>query len=192
MPLPAAEADPLDDGLAILLPVYNDWAALRLLLADLDAALTGHALRGRIVVIDDASTIPADDADMAGPFAALGRIDVVELRRNLGHQRAIAIGLSHVEAAIPCRALVVMDSDGEDAPADVPRLLRRMDEEGGRKIVFAERTRRSESWTFLVSYTLFRLAHVILTGHAVRVGNFSAIPRVRLASLVSVSEIWNH
>src|SRR5947209_15422746 len=100
--------------------------------------------------------------------------------------------MSHIEAEVPCRALVVMDSDGEDAPGDVPRLVRRLDEEGGRKIVFAERTRRSESWTFLVSYSLFRLAHVVLTGYRVRVGNFSAIPRARLASLVFVSEIWNH
>jgi hypothetical protein len=36
------------------------------------------------------------------------------------------------------------------------------------------------------------LAHYLLTGQTVRVGNFSAIPRRRLTSLVVVAEIWNH
>ena len=92
-PGPQTAPDPAGDGLVIMLPVFNDWAALRLLLADLDAALARDALRAAVVVIDDASTIPADDAPL-GTFEAIGRIDVLELRRNLGHQRAIAIGLA--------------------------------------------------------------------------------------------------
>jgi hypothetical protein len=67
-----------------------------------------------------------------------------------------------------------------------------MREEHGKKIVFAERTRRSESLGFRVSYALYRIAHRILTGRGVRVGNFSAVPRRRLESLVAVSALWNH
>jgi len=85
-----------------------------------------------------------------------------------------------------------MDSDGEDDPADVPRLLTRCAAEGGRSIVFAERTRRSESWFFRVFYGLYRLAHRLLTGRSIQFGNFSAVPRSALRSLVSVSELWSH
>ena len=127
-----------------------------------------------------------------GSFAALRRIDVLRLRRNLGHQRAIAIGLAYVEDCLQAGAVVVMDGDGEDDPADVPRLLERLDEEGNGKIVFAERARRSESLVFRIFYALFKLLHLFLTGKGVRVGNFSAIPRRRLSSLVVVAEIWNH
>ena len=72
---------------------------------------------------------------------------MLRLRRNLGHQRAIAIGLTYIQAQMTTayEAVVVMDGDGEDAPEDVPRLLARLEAEGGRSIVFAERTRRSES-----------------------------------------------
>ena len=88
------------------------------------------------------STPRAVDLDLR----AIGRVEVLHLRRNLGHQRAIAIGLAFVEAERPrCRAVVLMDSDGEDAPEDVPRLVARCEQEGRRKIVFAERTKRSES-----------------------------------------------
>jgi hypothetical protein len=74
----------------------------------------------------------------------------------------------------------------------VPRLLERLRSGGGRSIVFAERTRRSESLMFRVCYFLYRQLHLVLTSKRVRVGNFSAIPRARLESLVSVSELWNH
>ena len=73
-----------------------------------------------------------------------------------------------------------------------PRLLAKCREEGDWKIVFAERTRRSESWVFRIFYVLYKAAHRLLTGSRVRVGNFSVVPRSRLSSLVVVSELWNH
>ena len=85
-----------------------------------------------------------------------------------------------------------MDADGEDDPADVPRLLARLREEGHQKVVFAERSRRSETLTFRIFYVFYKVLHYLLTGKGVRVGNFSAIPRRRLSSLVVVAEMWNH
>jgi len=64
--------------------------------------------------------------------------------------------------------------------------------EGNRKIVFAERTRRSEPLLFKVCYRAYRVVHYLLTGYRVRVGNFSVIPDVALARLVVISEMWNH
>jgi uncharacterized integral membrane protein len=59
-------------------------------------------------------------------------------------------------------------------------------------VVFAERTRRSESTMFRVFYAMYRWAHRLLTGIPVRVGNFSIIPFRLLRRLVVVSELWNH
>jgi hypothetical protein len=143
------------------------------------------------VIIDDGSTQPVPP-DLTHRPIALSCVSVLTLRRNLGHQRALAIGLAYVEAHLPCRALVVMDGDGEDAPADVPRLLDRFEDEGGQMIIFAERTRRSESRLFRIFYAAYRAAHWVLTGIRVRVGNFSVVPFARLSSLVVVSDLWNH
>jgi hypothetical protein len=85
-----------------------------------------------------------------------------------------------------------MDGDGEDDPHDIPRLVERLGAEGGRKIVFAERKRRSEPLLFKLFYRLYRWAHFLLTGYRVRVGNFSAVPARSLARLVVISEMWNH
>ncbi|WZO98400.1 glycosyltransferase [Isosphaeraceae bacterium EP7] len=181
-----------DDSLLVILPVFNDWPALGKLLVGLDAALGGANLAASILVVDDGSTSPAPAGWPGGPFAAIDRVSVLTLRRNLGHQRAIAVGLSFVEGRVPCRAVVLMDADGEDDPRDVPRLLEQLDRDGGHTVVFAGRSKRSESLAFRFFYGLFRGLHRVLIGHGVRVGNFSAISRERLSSLVVVSELWNH
>jgi glycosyltransferase involved in cell wall biosynthesis len=179
--------------LVVLLPVFNDWAALRKLLGGLDRALASGAIEADVLVVDDGSTQPFDPSGLDLDLRAIRRVEVLHLRRNLGHQRAIAIGLAFIEAERPlCRAVVLMDSDGEDAPEDVPRLIARCEQEGRHKIVFAERTKRSETRLFRTFYVLYRAAHRVLTGHGVRVGNFSVIPHERLSCLVATSELWNH
>lgn len=180
------------ESVVILLPVFNDWDSLAALLPLLDETLGGSGERADVLVVDDGSTLERDPHAPCGPFDALGRVEVLRLRRNLGHQRAIAVGLAYLERRRSPEVVVVMDADGEDDPSDVPRLLDRLRAEGGRKIVFAERTRRSESWRFQLFYGLYKRLHRLLTGQGVRVGNFSAIPRRRLESLVVVSELWNH
>ncbi len=177
--------------LTILMPVYNDWRALALLLPALDRELKADGLNADIVLVDDGSTLAAP-ADWPGRLEAIGAIEVLSLRRNLGHQRAIAVGLSYIEANRPPGAVVVMDSDGEDDPKDVPRLARACAASGGEKIVFAARIKRSEGWLFTLFYHLYRALHFLLTGVRVRVGNFSIIPPEPLKRLVAVAELWNH
>lgn len=181
-----------DGPVLVLIPVFNDWEALAEVLPRLDAALNDRGMTADILVVDDASVAAPNAALVRAPFQALRRLEILTLRRNLGHQRAIAIGLAYAQDRLDHDAIVVMDSDGEDDPNDVPRLLERLQSEGGQKIVFAERTRRSESLIFRVFYVFYKLIHFALIGQGVRVGNFSAIPRRRLNSLVVVAELWNH
>ncbi|HEX2091590.1 MAG TPA: glycosyltransferase [Longimicrobiaceae bacterium] len=175
-----------------MIPVFDDWASLALLLPRLDAALASTGEEAEVLVVNDGSTLPAPSDLVGFTPRALRTVRVLELHRNLGHQRAIAIGLTYVHTHLPGRTLVVMDGDGEDAPEDVPRLLARFQEEDGRKVVFAGRKKRSESLVFVVFYHLFRGLHLLLTGHSVRVGNFSVLPPQALRTLVVVSELWNH
>jgi glycosyltransferase involved in cell wall biosynthesis len=128
----------------------------------------------------------------APAFASFTKVEILELRRNLGHQRAIAIGLAYIHANEPCQAVLVMDGDGEDDPRDVPRLIEEYYQRGGKTVIFARRTERSESLTFRVGYTLYRWLHQALTGQRINVGNFSILPFEAVDRLVAVTELWNH
>ena len=185
-------AQPLDVELMILMPIYNDWRSLSLLLPELDKELRSARLRARLLLVDDGSTERVPETLSNLTLSSIVRIEILPLRRNLGHQRAIAVGLSYIEANEPTRTVVIMDADGEDSAADVPRLVRECLAHNSEKIIFAERTRRSEGFTFACFYHLYRWVHWLLTGIPVRVGNFSVVPANSLKRLVTVSELWNH
>ena len=178
--------------LLILIPIFEDWAAAALLRPALDLALQQAGLRATVWLVDDGSTEKPPQATGVRRDVALDAVDVLTLRRNLGHQRAIAIGLAAAYDRFHPSAVVVMDGDGEDAPDDVPRLVAALRANGGQRIVFAERRRRSEDLVFKAFYAAYRFGHRLLTGIAVRVGNFSIVPAAQLERLVVVSELWNH
>jgi glycosyltransferase involved in cell wall biosynthesis len=179
-------------SLLILIPVFNDWSSLTILLARLDEVLHEQVVSAQVVAVDDGSTEPVVLDGASGPYRAITKIEVLELRRNLGHQRAIAVGLAYIQSKVPGKAVLIMDGDGEDDPNDVPRLVRQFQRHEGRKVIFAGRSRRSESLLFRIFYRLFKLMHLLLTGHRVQVGNFSLLPRPLLDRLVVASELWNH
>jgi hypothetical protein len=141
--------------------------------------------------VDDGSTEPAP-AGLVEGVEGLARVGVLRLRRNLGHQRAIAVGLTHLYVHAAHDAVVVMDGDGEDRASDVPRLLQAAEEAGGTRIVFAQRARRVEGLGFRAGYVAYRALHLLLVGRDIMVGNFSVVPRALLARLVGVSALWNH
>ena len=176
----------------VLMPVYNDWPLIPILLARLDAALVGAGLSAEVVLADDGSTTPPerDLLDGAG-FRAIASVNVVHLGRNAGHQRALAIGLAYIHASRPGRNVVIMDADGEDAAEDVPRLVAALGA-GEAAIVFAGRSARSEGPLFRVFYEIYRLMHRLLTGRRIWFGNFSIVPARLLPRLVLLSELWNH
>jgi glycosyltransferase involved in cell wall biosynthesis len=180
--------------LVILIPVFNDWSAVALLLPALDHVLTecpsAQVTTVEVLLVNDGSA-DAPEALVAQHFEHLHSVEILHLRRNLGHQRAIAVGLVHVHKHLPCAAVVVMDGDGEDRPRDVLRLIDEFSRDG-QTVVFAERAKRMEKAAFQLCYRLYCAVHWLLTGVRVRVGNFSIVPWQALERLVVVSELWNH
>jgi polyisoprenyl-phosphate glycosyltransferase len=182
----------MDKTFTVVIPVYNDWEALSLLLDHLAEALVAKGLRANAVVVDDGSTVAPPAAVFERGPDAIASVCIVRLRRNLGHQRAIAIGLTYVFDRSAATEIVVMDGDGEDDPRDVPRLIATLRSAASSSVVFAERSKRSESLAFHAFYRLFLLLHLLLIGRAPRVGNFSALSRDVLERLVVTPEMWNH
>jgi glycosyltransferase involved in cell wall biosynthesis len=179
--------------LTIITPVFNDWPCVATLLERLDAALEACGERADVLIVDDGSTEAAESEPALGRlWAALERVEVLELRCNLGHQRAIALGLCHLSRAGEPARVAVMDGDGQDRPEDLPELLRAFEACGGKRVVFAERAKRLESLWFQAFYQMYRVLHRLLTGIEVRVGNFSVCPWPAVRRLAVMGELWNH
>jgi glycosyltransferase involved in cell wall biosynthesis len=183
--------------IVVLTPVFNDWVSAREVLQRLDAAFAAKACTLSILLVDDGSSEPPQSDFGQDPYAHLQTVEVLKLKKNLGHQRALAVGLCHIAAKVPCDAVVIMDGDGEDDPRDVPRLVARLSELNRSEIstnpiVFAERTRRSESFVFRLGYLGYRILHYLLTGRGIRFGNFSIIPYSQLGALTTEPMLWNH
>ncbi len=176
------------DALTSLMPVYNDWESARLVIEQLDPG----GVTAVVLVVDDCSTDARPDPWLTGQLKHIARVEILRLRRNLGHQRALAIGLSYLHAERTSETIVVMDADGEDRPEDVPRLVARFNELRRREVVFAARMRRSENLLFRGGYHLFRGLHWLLPGIPVRVGNFSVLSRDHLGALTVTPDLWNH
>jgi polyisoprenyl-phosphate glycosyltransferase len=176
----------------IIMPVFDDWNSLDPLLRQLDQELSRKNLKVEILLIDDGSTIKAPSSLGSTGSQQIAKVEILRLRRNLGHQRAIAVALAHIEANVACQAVVVMDADGEDKPEDAVRLIEEFQAGDRASVIFAQRTRRSENLLFRASYFFYQRLYKALTGQEIRIGNFSIIPHQLLTRIVVVSEIWNH
>jgi len=177
-------------NVVVCIPVFNDWQPVVTLLDQLDGVAATMKAVVDVVLVDDGSTEVRPER--LGRFRALRRVSVLRLRRNVGHQRAIALALTHLYATAHHDLFVVMDGDGEDAPQHVPLLVDQCLQSNARRAVFAKRAKRSEGWLFKLGYVGFKVVHRLLVGRKVEVGNFSVLPRCLVERLVAMSEMWNH
>lgn len=191
MQYPVKELESEQLPIKIVIPVFNDWESLEILLQELASTFVSQGLQADVLVVDDAST-KQQPHDLELPQSQTLSVSLLKLRRNLGHQRAIAIGLAYIEDNLPCKAVLIMDGDGEDQPVDAARLVHQCVKENYSRIVFAKRTKRSEGLIFRVFYIFYKAFYRLLTGQKIDFGNFSIVPCSSLQKLVVVSDLWNH
>jgi len=177
----------MTEQITILIPVFNDSESLNTLLFNLDSALNEVTdAEFSVLIVDDGSS-EAVTIKQGTRFS----IQLLHLQRNIGHQKAIAVGLAYIKENNSCSKILLMDSDGEDKPEDAVSLLKTSADNPG-KIIFAQRKSRQEGTRFRFFYRLYKLAFRILTGQKISFGNFMVMPKELLDKAVYYSEIWNH
>ena len=172
--------------LIIVTPVYNDWSSFNTLLGDIDVALKDSGVEYTVLAVnDDSSELPPENLKPSVPC------EVLHLTCNLGHQRAIAIGLAQIADNAEFDAAIVMDSDGEDLPRYLPELLT-ANSENPEAIIAARRDKRSEGRAFRFGYRIYQLIFRLFTGQRLSFGNFCLMPAAVVKRLVYQESIWNH
>lgn len=124
---PAVEKAAIDSSeepeISVFLPVYNEEPNLPPLHAKLDQALAKLGRTAEIVYVDDGSTDGSLKV-LRQLASSDSRVRVVALRRNYGQTAAMAAGID----ASRGKVLIPMDADLQNDPADIIRLLDKLDE----------------------------------------------------------------
>jgi glycosyltransferase involved in cell wall biosynthesis len=123
--------------ISVVVPVYNEERSVALLYDELRSALDQLGTAWEAIFVDDGS--------IDGTFAALTRLHntadnvrVVRLRRNFGKAAALRAGFDQAHG----ETVVTIDGDLQDDPAEIPRLLAKLDE--GFDLVSGWKTRRRD------------------------------------------------
>lgn len=178
-----------EPDLRVIMPVFNDWDSAERLLADIDAEFAGDDLAIEAILVDDGSIQQPPASLPAG--TRVRRVTCLKLGTNVGHQRAIAIGLAEVARTVTNGHVAVMDSDGEDRPAELRRLYALARENPATTIV-AQRAERSESFAFRLFYRIYVALFRFLTGKTINFGNFAVLPAGMVGRIVRDQNVWNH
>jgi len=110
--------------LSLITPVYNEAQNLPILIDAVHQAMNSVNRTWEIVFVDDGSTDDSLAALEAIAKQDPDHIRVVVLRRNFGQTAAITAGIDHAEGGI----IILLDSDIQNDPADIPILLAKLDE----------------------------------------------------------------
>lgn len=166
----------------ILCPLYNDQDCFNIFASEIKKITSSIEDNSfSFLVINDGSGNIVLSSELP--------LTIVHLHRNIGHQKAITIGLAYAQEHLKFDHIIVMDVDGEDRPEDIPLLMKA---QGNREIVVAKRVNRQEGRSFRVMYIFYKLLFRILTGKKISFGNFMILSRSAVSKIVHYSEVWNH
>jgi glycosyltransferase involved in cell wall biosynthesis len=125
--------------LSLVVPVYNEQENLPLLFDAIRKALKPIKRSWETVFVDDGSTDTSLDVLHTLAKKYPKHVRVVAFRRNFGQTAAISAGIDHARGEI----IVLLDADLQNDPADIPRLLAKLNE--GYDLVSGWRKDRKDS-----------------------------------------------
>ena len=111
--------------ISVILPVYNERENLAALLNEIAAALDPLDRSYEVIAIDDGSTDGSDQL-LRELVAQNPNLRVLLFRHNYGQSAAFDAGFRHAGGNV----VVTMDADGQNDPADIPRMIALLEEQG--------------------------------------------------------------
>ncbi len=136
--LEVADGDP---ELSVVIPLHNESGNIAALLTEVSAALRG-VVTFEVICVDDAS---ADDTvgELRRVAPSMPELRVLPLASQAGQSTAIRIGVKSAHG----RWIATLDGDGQNDPADLPRLIAARDTAGAdTRLVGGWRTQRRDRW----------------------------------------------
>jgi len=109
--------------ISLTVPVYNEREALRPLFTKVSEVMTAHGIPWEVIFVNDGST--DGSAEILNTLAEENpAVKVIHFRRNFGQTAAMMAGFDFAEGEV----IIPMDGDGQNDPADIPRMLAKLEE----------------------------------------------------------------
>lgn len=161
-------------SISVVVPIYNDQEVIAELHRRLRPVLEAITDRYELILVDDGSRDRSWE-EMLQVRRSNEHVRAVRLSRNFGQQSAIAAGLSLTSNDL----IVLMDSDLQDRPEDIPALIDALLADGQATMAIAQWEERKDSHMKLAVSRLFqRVSNSITEIHTVpRLGIFRVMKK---------------
>lgn len=171
----------------IIMPVYNDWASLNKLLKNINLQARRMLTDFNILIVNDNSTnkIKVNKKNLD----KIKSIEILNLKKNMGNQIAIGIGLKHLSMKKRVNKIIIMDSDGEDSPFQLNKMLDVLKKNKG-KFIFASRKKRNENFFLKFLNSIRLVLTMLVTGKYINYGNFSCFDFKNLKKIANKKETF--
>ena len=172
----------------ILIPVYNDEQSLNKLLLIINEHIDGLVnFNTEILILNDAST---DEILLENKkLRNFKKVSMLEVKKNIGSQKIITVGLKYLQQKRKSFFVTILDSDGEDNPLEIRKMLN-LASENNDYVITSNRKGRKES--FLIKSLYF--THLILTFFFsfkwISFGNFTSFHSKNIEKILSYNDSW--
>jgi dolichol-phosphate mannosyltransferase len=127
--------------LSVVVPVCNEGENVGPLAQEIRAALAPYA-PSEIIFVDDGSTDDTVESLLAARAGGIPELRVIRHERRSGQSAAMCSGI----AAARSEWVVTLDGDGQNDPADIPRLLAARQQNGAVRLITGHRFARRDTW----------------------------------------------
>ena len=121
---------------SVIIPAYNEEDAVVPLYREIKVVMDRLGQPYEVIFVDDGSTDRTFER-----LSALSPIKIIRFRKNFGQTAALDAGFKHAQGKI----FITLDGDGQNDPADIPRLLEKLDE--GYDVVSGWRKNRKDTFS---------------------------------------------
>ncbi len=167
--------------LIILIPVYNDWKSLNLLIKKINFELNKENLNSEILIINDNSSLKNNFLKKI--LSRIKKITFLNLKINVGSQRAINVGLNYINKLKKNYIVTIIDSDGEDDPKEIMKMIK-LAHKYKNYVITSNRLARKESLTIRLLYRVHLILTFIITGEWISFGNFTTFNSKNLKKII--------
>ena len=172
----------------ILVPVYNDFESVSKLINNINSVISNLNGEFSVLIVNDAST-DKTEIDVSS-INNIKSIKIINMKENRGHARCNAAGLKYIFENEEFDYVIPMDGDGEDRPEEIIKFVEFLKYDDSKPIV-GERIKRSEDLIFKLSYSVHKLITYVFTGHSIKFGNYTCLPKSTVEKIIKDKATWS-